>query len=114
MDDKQQAPEPEPESATGGAVTVTLSKSIPVFDDKVSVLLFRKPTAADIIQIGNPVLFDPISDPPRVEHHAQRMTAMMARLSGVPASSLARMETDDWIACAWELSPFFIPRRART
>lgn len=112
MDDDQAA-KPEPEGAGDDAITVSLSKPIPVFDDKVSVLKFRKPTAADIIQIGNPVLFDPISDPPRVEHHAQRMTAMMARLSGVPASSLARMETDDWIACAWELSPFFIPRRAR-
>ena len=103
----------EPEATSDESFAVTLSKPIPVFDEKVSVLKFRKPTAADIIQIGNPVLFDPISDPPRVEHHAQRMTAMMARLSGVPASSLARMETDDWIACAWELSPFFIPRRAR-
>jgi hypothetical protein len=108
-----EAPEAAADAVTDESITVTLSKPIPVFDEKFTSLKFRKPTAGDIIQIGNPVLFDPISDPPRVEHHAQRMTAMMARLSGVPASSLAKLETEDWIACAWELSPFFIPRRAR-
>lgn len=112
MDDQTPKPKPESDAPTDEAITVTLSRPIPVFDEKVLSLKFRRPTAADIIQIGNPVMFDPISDPPKVEHHAPRMTAMMARLSGVPASSLAKMETEDWIACAWELSPFFIPRRA--
>src|ERR1700722_9599225 len=100
MDEKAEAAD-DAAAVDDESLPVTLSKPIPVFEEKVSKLKFRKPTAADIIQIGNPVMFDPISDPPRVEHHAQRMTAMMARLSNVPASSLAKLETEDWIACAW-------------
>ncbi len=91
-------------------VIVKLAKPIPVFAETVSELKMRPPTAADIISIGNPVLFSPFSDPPSVEHHPQKMTAMLARLASVPTSSLAKMDPQDWVSAAWAISPFFIPR----
>jgi Phage tail assembly chaperone proteins, E, or 41 or 14 len=100
--------EPAPE----GSITVTLTKPIPVFNDKVAVLKFRAPTGGDLIRIGNPVIFDPITDPPRVTHDTSKMTVMMAKLSGIPASSLEFLNPQDWVACAWALTPFFMPARA--
>lgn len=100
-----EAPAPEDTS-----ITVTLSKPIPVYAEKVSVLKFRKPTAGDIIRIGNPVEFDPISEPPKISHHAHRMTAMMARLANIPLSSIDFMDPQDWVSCAWALSPNFMPK----
>jgi hypothetical protein len=108
MDDEQAKPEPE---ATGDdAIVVTLSKPIPVFDEKITTLSFRRPLAADIFACGGiPVIFDPVSSPPRIKHNAVRMTAMMARLSGVPSSSLGRLGPSEWVFAAWKLSEFFIP-----
>ena len=96
-----------------GAVTVDLTTAIPVFDDTVKAISFRKPTGADIISLGNPVEFDAFSDPPKVTHDWSRMSAMMARLSGAPASSFRHMDPNDLVTCAWALSPFFIPMPGR-
>lgn len=95
--------------ADGDMIVITLAKPIPVFKDKVAEIKFRKPTGGDIIRIGNPVQFDPISNPPRISHDAGKMTAMMARLSGFPSSSFDFMEPQDWVSCAWALTPFFMP-----
>ncbi len=103
------APAAENAPADDGSISVPLEKPIQVFADKVTVLKFRKPTAADIIQLGNPVIFDPFSDLPKLTHDARIMTAMMARLAGVPSSSIGFLEPRDWVSCAWALSPFFMP-----
>jgi len=91
------------------SISVTLSKPIPVYAEKVSVIKFRKPNGGDIIRVGNPVLFDPISDPPRISHDAARMTAMMARLANIPTSSFDFMDPQDLVSCFWSLTPFFMP-----
>ena len=97
------------EEVDDGSVTVALRSPIPVFADKVSTIKFRKPTGGDIIRVGNPVVFDPISDPPKITHDEKKMTVMMARLAGVPISSLDFLDPRDWTSCAWALSPFFMP-----
>jgi hypothetical protein len=102
--------EPDVEVVDDGSITVPLIKEIPVFKDMVKELKFRRPTAADIIRVGgSPVEFDPISTPPRVTHPPGYMTAMLSRLANVPTSSIERMDTRDWTACAWAISPFFLP-----
>lgn len=105
---------PETTEATAAAATdviiLPLSKPIPVYDDQRAVLALRKPTGKDLIQIGNPVIFDPISEPPRVNHDMPRMCAMLARLADVPHSSIERLEPEDLVAAAWAVSPFFIPK----
>lgn len=92
-----------------GEIVVDLITTIPVFNERIKQLKFRRPTAGDIIRIGNPVEFDPISDPPRISHNTQRMTVMMARLSNIPASSFDFLDPQDWVSCAWVLTPFFMP-----
>jgi hypothetical protein len=90
-------------------IEYTLSEPIPAYGEQVSVIKMRKPTGGDLIRIGNPVIFYPHIEPPKVEHDMPKMVAMIARLSGVPTSSLDRLTTGDLLGIAWTLSPFFIP-----
>jgi hypothetical protein len=86
-----------------------LSKPIEAHGEQVTVLNFREPTARDLLSIGNPVIFDPISDPPKVTHDERKMTQMMSALAAVPPSSIQQLTPRDWITCAWGLTPFFVP-----
>ena len=52
------------------------------------MLMFREPTARDLLSVGNPVIFDPISDPPKIMHDEKRMNAMLSLLADVPPSSI--------------------------
>lgn len=91
------------------AYTCELSKPIEAHGSSMLLLTFREPTARDLLSIGNPVIFDPISDPPKILHDEKRMNAMMSLLAGVPPSSIASMSPRDWVTCAWGLTPFFVP-----
>ena len=103
-----------------GTVTVTLIEPIVLKGtdgneiERRESLTFRKPTALDIIEVGgSPVKID-MNDPnpaATIDFHGQRMGAMMARLAAVPPSIIARMSSNDWLACAWSLSDFFLPVR---
>jgi hypothetical protein len=95
--------------AAAAEITLPLRKPIPVYTDKVSTLKLRRPTGSDLVQIGNPVIFDPVSYPPVVRHDMPRMCAMLARLADIPESSIERLEPEDLVAAAWAVSPFFIP-----
>ena len=110
---KKHGPNPvdEPEEAlVVPAASVKLLEPIQVFKEMVSEINFRKPTGADILQVGgSPVEFDPISRPPRVTHPPELMTAMIARLGNIPTGSVMKMDARDWTACAWAISPFFLP-----
>lgn len=86
---------------------------IPVFDETVKALTFRKPTGDDIIRLGNPVEFDAFADPPKIRHDMPTMVSMMARLSGAPTTSFRHMDPNDLVSCAWALSHFFIPMPGR-
>lgn len=99
-----------PKAADDGSVTVKLKKPIPVMGDMVSSLKFREATAGDITSVGgSPVIKDWVSEPPILTFDGPKMTAMMARLSGAPTSSIARMGSRDWESCATALIPFFMP-----
>jgi hypothetical protein len=86
-----------------------LTEPINAYGEEVKVLKMRKPTGLDLIRIGNPVTFYPMIDPPRIEHDMPKMVQMIARLSGVPSSSIERIDPRDLIGIAWLVSPFFIP-----
>lgn len=87
-----------------------LTKPIKAYDEEISVIKYRKPNGGDLIAVNNPVTFYPYEDPVRVEHDMPRMVKMLARLSGIPSSSIAMLEPDDLIGLAWAVSPFFIPK----
>lgn len=91
-------------------IILKLVRPLRVFNDMVSELKFRAPTAADIVSIGNPVIFDLATDPPRITHNASRMTAMLAKLANIPTTSVTQLDPRDWVTAAWKISGFFIPR----
>jgi len=91
-------------------ITVTLSTPIKSYGEDVAVLKMRLPTGADLLRVGNPVDFDPISDPPKISHNMQRVQAMVARLANIPSGSIEKMSTQDLVACAWAITPHFLPR----
>lgn len=109
MNKKNDAAADKPAAAIP-AFSLTLTTPIQAHGDDVPVLNFRKPTARDILTIGNPVIFEPASDPPKITHDERKMTAMLSALAGVPPSSILQLEPEDWVSAAWGVSPFFLPR----
>jgi hypothetical protein len=71
----------------------------------LSEIVFREPTAADIIQCGNPVFMTDAG----ARFDERKMTMMMAQLSGVIRPLLDSMHPRDWNSCAYRLFPFFLP-----
>ena len=90
-------------------VEYVLSKPIKAFDEELAVIKLRMPTGADLIRVGNPVLFYPHAEPIKIEHDMPKMVTMISRLSGIPVGSLERLSAEDLLGIAWSLSPFFIP-----
>jgi hypothetical protein len=89
--------------------SIELTRPIEAHGQQVSKLVFREPTGRDLLNVGNPVVFDPISDPPKVMHDERRMNAMLSLLANVPPSSILALSPRDWITCAWGITPFFMP-----
>ncbi len=102
-------PEPEKPAQAAPAYTLDLSKPIEAHGETISRLVLREPTARDLLNIGNPVIFDPLSEPPKLVHDERRMNQMLSALAGLPPSSIAMMAPRDWITAAWGISPFFVP-----
>lgn len=104
------------ETLPDGTFVIPLTTAIPVYDEvtkaitRVKVLKFRKPTGLDLIEVGNPVLFNPMADPPSIEHKTGLMLRMMERLSDIPMASLYKLEPTDMVSCFWALTPVFMPR----
>lgn len=91
------------------AMKFALAKPIQAHGEELKAVTFREPTAGDIIKVGNPVILDMATDPPVITHDARKMTSMIAALANIPPSSVAQMAPNDWVGCAWLLSPFFTP-----
>jgi hypothetical protein len=68
----------------------------------VDKLTFREPTGADIALCGMPVL-------PNLTIDTGPMTDMMARLAGVPTSTIRGLPAKDWTTGAYKIFRFFTP-----
>lgn len=86
-------------------ITFPLKKPIDAHGEKVSELKLREPTAMDIIEVGNPVRLDGSNN--TIFHDDRKMQQMISRLANVPPSSVAQLSTNDFVALAWALTPFF-------
>jgi hypothetical protein len=109
QDDKPAAaPEPAPAPADVWPVKVKLlHKSVRNGrNEEVRELSFREPTGGDINRYGNPVRIDTAGE---VIIDEQKMTLMMAGLSGVLSPMLQTMDPRDWNSCAYRLRGFFLP-----
>lgn len=100
-------PEEKPTPIPG--YTLELTRPVEAHGQQMTKLTFREPTGRDLLTIGNPVIFDPISTPPKIIHDERRMNEMMSALAGVPPSSILALTPQDWITCAWGLTRFFVP-----
>jgi hypothetical protein len=91
------------------AVTVMLSKPIKAHGEEVTQLTFREPTPRDLMQLGFPSLIVPSADGgvSGIEVRAKVIGAYIARLAGIPPSSVEAMSVSDFIACQSEILPFF-------
>jgi hypothetical protein len=107
------APEPEDKPVeVVWPLTVKLIHSKPIRNHRneyVEALTFRAPTAGDINRYGNPVRINKDGDTIIDEN---KMTLMMAALSGVLSPVIETLETRDWNSAAYRLRPFFLPEPA--
>ncbi|MFS8051582.1 phage tail assembly protein [Rhizobium sp. BR 317] len=92
-----------------GKLDFPFDYEIEAHGEKVKKLVLREPQGADVIAVGNPVQFDPISDPPRVLVDDKRMATMISRLAAVPPSTVAQLKPKDLISLGWQLTGFFMP-----
>lgn len=92
-----------------GRYTFQLSKPLLSEDGELKALTLREPTASDIIACGNPVEFNPLSDPPTIRIRDREMGAMISRVANVSPVAIGRMVPKDLINAGWLLAPFFVP-----
>lgn len=100
---KPETKKPEP------AFVHELERAIQAHGEEVKTLTFREPTARDLLNIGNPVIFNMFASPPIVTHEPNIMLAMLSRLGNVPPSSIEQLTTRDLIDCSWGITRFFLP-----
>jgi hypothetical protein len=92
----------------------TLSKPIKAYGEDISVLKLRRIIGKDLTQLGNPVIFTPHTEPPRIDFDFDKLVAMIARLAAVPSASLEEADPQDLIELGWTLVPFLIPVRRKS
>lgn len=92
-------------------VVIPLANPIRAFDEEISEVRFRAPTGKDLIELGNPVSVNVYADDPiqTVKVDWAIMGRMMARLSGLPLSTIEAMAPNVLTKAATELSPAFFP-----
>lgn len=86
-----------------------LQKPVMAYGRELTELVFREPTGMDILKHGNPVVFDPLTTPPKITHDWPRMVPMLSDLAKVPMSTISQLHPQDLVACAWIVTPFFMP-----
>lgn len=93
--------------------TRKLQRPITAHGETLEEISFREPTAADISRYGNPVRFNLFGDTSDISFYEDKMTAMLAQLSGVNPKAIESMSTQDWTSCAWGIAGFFLPVREK-
>src|SRR6516164_6763075 len=78
-------------------------------NELIQELVFREPSGRDINRCGNPCRINLDGD---VIIEEQKMTLIMANLSGVLSPNLDTMDPRDWNSCAYRLRNFFLPEVA--
>lgn len=106
-----QDPAPTAPTAPEWPMTVPLRK--PLLDkdaQQIRELVLREPTGGDIAEAGNPVKMRAGNDGViEFVYDEAKMTAMFAKLSGVPPVFLRNIDPRDWNTLAYRISGFFLP-----
>lgn len=89
------------------SITVPLTRPIQAHGDEVGEITFREPTPKDLMESGSPVLLIPTAEGDMgIEVRPKVIAAYIARLGGVPPSSVQSMCVADFMACQGALLPF--------
>lgn len=91
-------------------ISVALEEPVQAHGEEMKTIVFRKPTGADIIGMGEeyPVVVD-WKNGGFPQMAPAPMAKMMATLAAVPPSTIAKMGAKDFATCAFRLFPFFTP-----
>jgi hypothetical protein len=90
--------------------TMKLTKPVDVLGASVSEFSLREPSGMDMSMAGSPIKLGPDG----VDINAPRMTAMIARLAGVPDTAVQQMRGADWNRCAMRIAGFLLAGVAET
>lgn len=75
-------------------------------NEVIEELVFRQPTGGDINRYGNPCRIDYAGE---VQIDENKMTRVIAALSGILLPNIEQMDPRDWNSCAYRLRSFFLP-----
>jgi hypothetical protein len=93
-----------------GKYTFQLRKPIQnAAGEQIKELTFREPTGGDMIEAGNPVIFNAFGEETTVSFNEKKLGAMISRLSNQPPSTIKNMSPKDFIDVGWLLASFFMP-----
>jgi hypothetical protein len=82
---------------------VKLSKPVQALTERIGSVTLREPTGGDLTEAGYPTKFD---DKGKTEIDARAMTKLIARLAGVPETTVRDMAARDWNTCALTVAGF--------
>lgn len=85
-------------------VAIRLNRPIKAIDRNLSEIVLRDPNGGDLAAVGYPMRF---TRKGATEIDAEAMTAMIARLAGVPRSAVEGMALSDWNECMKAVMDFF-------
>lgn len=89
------------------SITVQLSRPITAHSEELTALTFREPVPEDLMQIGSPVLLIPSADGDMgIDVRPKVIAQYIARLAGIPPSSVKSLCVADFMACQGALLPF--------
>lgn len=89
------------------AQTLSLKKSIEAHGETVSVLTFREPTGKDLAETGLPMLTESEGGRSRMVPNTRVISELIARLAGIPNSSVGMMSVPDFMGATEIVLGFF-------
>jgi len=117
MNDVPTAPPPAVEAAAPevpalrtGPTKVPLRKKVEAWGKMVDEIVFREPTAEDVVECGAfPCRLRWVGDGVYVDVDPKAMRAMMSRLAQVPPMTISMMHPADFMTASLSLQSFFLP-----
>ena len=106
---EQKAEAAAPAPARLKEVSIDLQTAVQAHGDMVKKLTFRRPTGADIMQMGDgyPIVINWQTG--EIRPNPSVMGQMMSTLAMVPPSTIKALDAEDWSTCAHALMGFFPP-----
>jgi hypothetical protein len=90
-------------------MVVNLSAPVQAHGETITKLTFRRPTANDLIALGDGVYPVNVFPGAGIRLNSPAMAELMTSLAQVPMSTIKQLEAKDFTTCAIMLTPFFIP-----